>query len=186
MRQIRIRDGRGRKEDLGEILGWKQASKPGRPCIVTKHGGINKCIDFINKTYCRPIQVNDLMKISGLSRSGLLKAFQKHIGASPGCVLRCVRLENAKRLLTEQDLKLSEIAKHCGFRSMNTFCVAFQRVTGTAPKKFQRQYWLATCRRHQLTEIRPAFSDHLLPSLPGENASTRSNRSKTNSTNRIL
>jgi AraC-like DNA-binding protein len=43
----------------------------------------------------------------------------------------------------KQDLPLRTIATAVGFRSENTFCIAFSRATGVAPKKFQRQVWLS-------------------------------------------
>lgn len=96
-----------------------------------------------------PIKLKDLEKVAGLSRRGFQKAFRKHAGSSPGQVLRHLRIENAKRLLTESDVKLEIVASHCGYRSANTFCIAFRQVVGVSPKKFQRQAWLSTYRRRQ-------------------------------------
>jgi AraC-like DNA-binding protein len=78
-----------------------------------------------------------------MSRRGFNAAFEKQIGIYPGAVLRRIRLEYAKQLLTERDMTLREIARRCGYRSQNTFCVAFQRALGMAPKQFQRQAWLS-------------------------------------------
>jgi AraC-like DNA-binding protein len=83
----------------------------------------------------------------------------------PGAVLRRIRLEYAKRLLTERDMTLREIARQCGYRSQNTFCVAFRRAVGMAPKKFQRQYWLAASHRSRKGGVQTIVSNHLLPLL---------------------
>ena len=81
-----------------------------------------------------------------MSRRGLAKAFQKNLGMGLGSYLRQVRLEHAKRLLVNNDLRLNEIARRCGYRSVNSFCVAFQRQMCIAPMQFQRQYLLAACQ----------------------------------------
>ena len=113
---------------------------------VTHHNGVARSLRFMAQNYGRPIQLDDLVMISGMSRRGLTKAFHLHLGFSPGSVLRQVRIERAKQILVERDLTLKDIAKHCGYRSENTFCIAFQRATGMAPKKFQRQTWLSAYR----------------------------------------
>jgi AraC-like DNA-binding protein len=119
---------------------------------VTHHDGVARSLRFMTQNYWRPIQLNDLVMVSGMSRRGLTKAFYVHVGYSPGSVLRHMRIESAKHLLLEHDLILRTIAKRCGYRSENTFCIAFQRATGMAPKKFQRHAWLTTCRIYRQAE----------------------------------
>jgi transcriptional regulator GlxA family with amidase domain len=82
-----------------------------------------------------------------MSRSGIARAFGKHTGVSPGLIIRRARIEFAKRLLIEKDLPLKSIAALTGFSSENTFCIAFQRTTGLAPKKYQRKAWLTALSR---------------------------------------
>lgn len=111
------------------------------------HEGIARSVRFISQNYFRPIRVSDLEKIGGLSRRGFLKAFRKHTGVSPARVLRQLRVERAKQLLVETDLSLHQLAAQCGFRSVNSFSVAFRHVAGVAPKQFQRQIWLSSYRQ---------------------------------------
>ncbi len=125
------------------------------PAKTVKHPGVSKCLVFLARNFTTPIQINDLVKISGMSRRGLLKAFEKHAGANPGAMLHRKRIKHAKRLLTEYDLPLKAIAAHCGYRSMNSFCVSFSRFEGLAPKKYQRQILLASHRRLQKTAKSP-------------------------------
>lgn len=106
------------------------------------HKALSRSLQFMARNYTRPIQISDVVKASGMSRRGFMKAFSQHVGRTPGLFLRQARIEFAKRLLMEQDLPLKSIAPVIGFCSENTFCVAFRRETGMAPKKFQRQAWL--------------------------------------------
>jgi AraC-like DNA-binding protein len=117
-----------------------------------KHQAVSQSLDFIARNFSRDIKLVDVITISGMSRRGLMGAFSQHLGCSPGALIRQARLEHAKRLLIEYDLPLKTIAKRCGYRSENTFCVAFSRDAGTSPKKFQRQVWLAVSRNFQLTK----------------------------------
>jgi transcriptional regulator GlxA family with amidase domain len=137
---------------------------------VTNHSGVARSLRFMAKNYWRPIQIDDLVMASGMSRRGLAKAFNMHVGLGPGSVLRCIRIESAKQLLLAHDLPLKTIANLCGFRSENTFCIAFQRTTRMAPKKFQRHAWLATCRIFRQAASDPILTkSKLLPPIARQN-----------------
>jgi transcriptional regulator GlxA family with amidase domain len=110
------------------------------------HTALSQSLQFMAQNYRRQIRLGDIVMASGMSRRGFTKAFSRHVGRTPGSVLRQARIEFAKRLLMEQDLPLKTIAAITGFRSENTFCIAFHRSTGMAPKKFQRQIWLSAYR----------------------------------------
>ena len=167
-----------RQKNLGVALLKGRSSAIIGLGIAINHAGIDKCLNFMAKNYCKPIQLAELMEVSGFSRRGLHKAFNRCLGENPGAILRRVRIERAQRLLVEHDLKLKQIAELCGYRSENTFCVAFQRTMGVAPKQFQRRYWLAVIRRAQMGEIQPTGESRLLPSLPVEIVDTDSRQPK--------
>jgi AraC-like DNA-binding protein len=112
------------------------------------HEGLSRSLQFMAQNYTRPIQLGEVVVASGMSRRGFAKAFNRHVGRTPGSFMRQARIEFAKRLLMEQDLPLKAIAAIIGFRSENTFCIAFHRATGMAPKKFQRQAWLESYKNH--------------------------------------
>jgi AraC-like DNA-binding protein len=131
--------------------------------IRTNHRSVNKCLDFLADNFRKPIQIKDCIEISGMSRRGLLKAFHRCLGTNPGVVLSRIRIEYAKRFLIEHDLILKQIAKHCGYRSENTFCVAFQRATGMAPKKFQRQYLFEVYRHQNELNIQSTIKKETFP-----------------------
>jgi transcriptional regulator GlxA family with amidase domain len=139
---------------------------------VTNHSGVARGLRFMAKNYWRPIQIDDLVMASGMSRRGFTKAFNLHVGFSPGSVLRRIRIESAKQLLLTHDLPLKTIADLCGYRSENTFCIAFQHAMGMAPKRFQRHAWLTTCRIFRQAAADPGHTkSQLLPPIPGQNAS---------------
>jgi transcriptional regulator GlxA family with amidase domain len=113
---------------------------------TSNHKAVSRSLQFMAQNYTRPIQLGDVVVASGMSRRGFLKAFIRHVGRTPGSFMRQARIEFAKRLLIELDLPLKTIVPIIGFRSENTFCIAFNRATGMAPKQFQRQAWLSVYR----------------------------------------
>jgi transcriptional regulator GlxA family with amidase domain len=52
--------------------------------------------------------------------------------------IRRMRIEKAKHLLTETDLKLSVIAQQCGIRGSARLTTVFKQVTGYPPSLFRR------------------------------------------------
>jgi len=134
------RSGGSRSERLcldGSVRDWKNIP----------HAGIARCVRFIALNFHRPIKVADLAQLSGLSRRGFIKAFQRHTGNCPGQLLIQLRIELAKRLLTGSEVTLAELALACGFRRMNSFSVTFRQEVGLSPMQFRRQASQATSPR---------------------------------------
>lgn len=125
---------------------WPRFMSVDRPM---PHRGVARSLKFMATHFQTPVQLQDLVVESGMSRRGLIKAFHKHVGRPPAAVLRQMRIEKARHLLVTEDLSLKELAERVGFRSANTFCVAFQRSVGIAPKQYQRKIWLAERRNQQ-------------------------------------
>jgi LacI family transcriptional regulator len=118
--------------------------------LAVKHPGVAKSLRYIWEHCHEPIGVEDLVRVAGMSRSGLHQAFLEHIGRPPGSELQRARLEHAKKLLTQTTAKMDAIAEMCGYQSANSFWVAFKQATGTSPKQFQ-----AAMRPHYNGDTRP-------------------------------
>jgi LacI family transcriptional regulator len=101
---------------------------------------VARCLRYLWENCDKPISVNDLARIAGMSRSGMHQAFLDHIGRPPGAELHRVRIEKAKKLLTQPQMKLEEIAEKSGYQSANSFWVAFKQTTGISPKQYQKHF----------------------------------------------
>jgi AraC family transcriptional activator FtrA len=110
------------------------------PVIGLPNRALSEGLNFLQEKWHEPITVRDLTNASALSRRGFQKAFQKHTGSSPGRELRRIRIERSKELLTGGDSNLSAVAQRCGYRSLNSFWVAFRRVTGMSPGKYRSKF----------------------------------------------
>ena len=107
--------------------------------LAVEHPGVGRSLRFIWDHCHEPISVKDLVSVAAMSRRGLHKAFLEHLGRTPGQELHRVRIERAKRLLTESDHKIETLAGMCGYQSANSFCVAFKQTTGVSPKQFRER-----------------------------------------------
>ena len=105
--------------------------------LAVKHKGVANSLRFIWEHASQPISVKDLVGVAAMSRRGLHKAFLDNVGRTPGEELQRVRIERAKRLLADSNHKLEVLAKMSGYKSANSFCVAFKQATGQSPKQFR-------------------------------------------------
>ena len=107
--------------------------------LAIKHQGVARSLRYIWEHGHEPICIKDLVSVSAMSRRGMHKAFLEHLGRTPGQELQRVRIERAKKLLAESTQKMEVVANLCGYQSINSFCVAFKRVTGMSAKTFREK-----------------------------------------------
>ncbi len=91
--------------------------------------------------------VEDLAARLGIGGRQLSRLFQRHVGASPTQISKTQRLQRAKRLLDESDLKVSDIAYRAGFKSLRRFNQAFAELFKQAPSDFRRRGLRRTTQR---------------------------------------
>lgn len=106
--------------------------------VAVNHPGLGRSLRFMWEHCHEPIGVEDLAGTACMSLRSFHDAFVKKLGRSPGSELQRIRIERAKKLLSESSEKLEAVAEMCGYQSGNSFWVAFKRVTGLSPKQYQK------------------------------------------------
>ena len=82
--------------------------------------------------------LDELARAVGISRFHFSRLFRESTGESPmGYSLR-LRIERAKEMLLQNDLRMSEIAVTLGFFDQSHFSRTFRRMTGISPGKYAR------------------------------------------------
>ena len=105
--------------------------------LTINHQGVARSLRHIWEHGHESICISDLVGIAGMSRRGLHKAFLEHLGRTPGHELQRFRIERAKKLLAKTSHKVETIAHESGYQSINSFCVAFKRATGSSAKNYR-------------------------------------------------
>jgi len=75
----------------------------------------------------------------GITARHLNRLFVRHWGASPSIVAKTARVQRAKRLLTETDLPMVEVAVQAGFGSLRRFNAVFAEVYKRPPSTIRRR-----------------------------------------------
>ncbi|HZS94226.1 MAG TPA: AraC family transcriptional regulator [Chloroflexota bacterium] len=96
--------------------------------------------DYIAARYDRPISLEDIGRVAGLSANHLLRTFQALFGMTPHQYVIACRMERARALLARTDLPVTEICLAVGWTSLGTFSSQFRRRTGLSPRDYRRQF----------------------------------------------
>jgi AraC-like DNA-binding protein len=85
------------------------------------------------------IGVEDLTEIAQLSRFHLMRTFRRDVGLSPHAYLTQIRVEAAKKLLSE-GASIVDVASDIGFTDQSHFTRHFKRITGVTPGQYLPQW----------------------------------------------
>ncbi|AIQ65496.1 AraC family transcriptional regulator [Paenibacillus stellifer] len=91
--------------------------------------------DFLENHYMENITLNDLCKLTGLSKYYLLRSFTKQKGISPYSYLETIRIDKAKKML-EQGILPIDVALQTGFTDQSHFSNFFKKFIGLTPKQY--------------------------------------------------
>jgi transcriptional regulator GlxA family with amidase domain len=75
--------------------------------------------------------------VAGLSGSHFTRLFAAWAGESPAAYVKRARIQRARRLLTEVDLSIKQVAARCGFRNPHHFSRVFRRIDGLTPSAYR-------------------------------------------------
>ncbi|MBA9002177.1 GlxA family transcriptional regulator [Thermomonospora cellulosilytica] len=84
--------------------------------------------------------ITDLAGRAGLSPRHLQRRFTAELGVPPGAYVERVRVEAARRALSEGDDPVEAIARRCGFGTAETLRRTFHRHLGVAPSDYRDRF----------------------------------------------
>jgi len=101
---------------------------------------LRRAREFINANLAGDPSICQVAQECGLSSSYFTRAFKQATGIPPYRWLTKQRVERAKELLRDSDLKLVDIAQLCGFVDQSHFTRVFSRSEGYSPGRWRRLY----------------------------------------------
>jgi AraC-like DNA-binding protein len=101
------------------------------------HQAVRKAMDFLEEHRQSVVTLEALSAVSGLSRSYLIRAFQRTTGTSPHLYQLQLRIRDARKAL-QSPASLADIALDLGFHDQPHFSRTFKRITGLTPQQFRR------------------------------------------------
>ena len=89
----------------------------------------------------RLTSLNDLCSVAGVSHRTLNRAFRAIRGTTPTRYLHALRLSEARRTLTSEDMvtSVTEVATRFGFRELGRFAGEYRAAFGESPSETLRR-----------------------------------------------
>lgn len=105
--------------------------------FVCDHSGVTAAVNYLRAHFHEHLDLAALVQAAAVSTRSLQSAFKEHLGHSVSDELSRVRLEHARRLLRETDLKLESVAHESGFGNAKYLCQVFRAAFGETPTGYR-------------------------------------------------
>ena len=99
---------------------------------------VAKTMAFIQSGATDGVRVRDVVVTMATSRSGLETRFKASMGYTIHAAIRKAQLERARRMITETNLAMKEIASGTGFKSVQHMTTLFGKAYGRTPAKYRK------------------------------------------------
>jgi len=94
---------------------------------------------YLSANHTQAVSIAALAERSGIAYSHFRRLFRRHTGFAPWAYVMRLRLVRARRMLSERNTKLSEIAEQLGFSSAFHLSLAFKKAFGQSPDRWRRR-----------------------------------------------
>jgi AraC-like DNA-binding protein len=111
---------------------------------------------FMDENFDQPLDLNIISRHSCISRFHFHRLFTRIYRKTPHRYLTQKRIDNAKQLLGENELSVSEICNNVGFESIGSFSILFKKEIGFAPQYYRNLAY----QKKQLAKEQPK---HFIP-----------------------
>ena len=91
--------------------------------------------EYINAHFQYNVAIDDLVRITQLSPSYLIRSFKHWVGIPPYTYLIQIRIKHAKKLLARK-IPVVQVAYEMGFSDQSHFTRHFKSITGITPKQY--------------------------------------------------
>ena len=93
---------------------------------------------YVDEHLNEPITINDLANVCHLHPTHFIRFFKSKMGQTPQSYVNYKRMELAKKLITETDLSISDIAEKTGFYDSMYFSKCFKKYYSVSPRTYRK------------------------------------------------
>lgn len=110
------------------------------PVSASPRSDLSRVMQWARERLHQPLEVRDLASEAAMSERTFLRRFTEASGLSPKTWLQHQRLARARELLESTSANTEQIAERCGYRSVESFRVAFRSVVGVPPSVYRERF----------------------------------------------
>lgn len=101
---------------------------------------VRRAMGFIHTHYAESLAREDIARYVSVSEDYLTRCFKQEMGISPIAYLNRYRVNQAKQLLADSNMSMTEIALAVGFTDNMHFSRVFRRESKLTPTEYRAQY----------------------------------------------
>ncbi len=124
-------------EILSAILLHYAAIRPRSIRLGKEHQAVRLIKEYLHDNFRANISLDQLVEITGLNRSYLIRVFRQAVGMPPYTYLNQIRVEKAKQLLG-QGMSVADAALAVGMSDQSHLTRHFKRILGITPGHYRR------------------------------------------------
>lgn len=94
---------------------------------------------YVRANACDGIKIADVADALSISRSTLQTRFREAVGRTLHDEMRRVRIDTARRLLSNGDMPIKQVATSAGFRTVQHLTAVFRQFLGVTPAAFRNE-----------------------------------------------
>jgi len=115
-----------------------------------KNHNLQQAIKYIHNNFSTDISLDRVAGTAGISKYHFSRLFKEMTGLTYQSYLNRVRIEQAKKLLNDEELSITDTGYAVGYSDLTHFERIFKKLTGTTPSQYRRR-----------TTSLPASSQHI-------------------------
>ena len=133
----------------GSIKGWFDSAVCAIDCLdevisekrnKSQNKTIDRIVEYVNENLCdNTLSLVRIADALGLHRSYLSNIFKNTYGENLSAYIERLRIEKARDMIKNTDMKIWDIAEAVGYTSDASFRRAFKRITGITPGEYREQ-----------------------------------------------
>ena len=105
---------------------------------------LKQVVDWMTDHLSADLSVPELARRAGMSTRNFARAFRAEVGETPATYAESLRVEAARRLLESTDRTVDDVARACGFGTVETMHRTFKRTVRVTPGEYRRHFRCAS------------------------------------------
>jgi AraC-like DNA-binding protein len=103
---------------------------------------VRNAIDYLEAHFDQPVKLDELSRLTHMSKRSFIRAFQAATGTTPIAYLGNLRLARAAAMLRRHGENVTSVAYKVGFNDSNYFARQFHGMFGVSPSEYRKRHEL--------------------------------------------
>ena len=105
-----------------------------------RHKTASRLLEYVEQNFCdNTLSLKQISETFGMHESYISNVFKNALGENLSVYIERLRIEKAREMVKNTDMKVQEIAEAVGYTSDASFRRAFKKIIGVSPVEYREQ-----------------------------------------------